>query len=241
LALCGDSCLGFTSHSGRIVGNPSCKNALLVRRLELERQLLEGLQTRVLNPAVVDYTRKRFEDELLQAVAERSQGDGDLRRQASALEHGIANQLRGLSDRYSESITTEIARLERQLAAIRERLKTSDAVTVKLQMCDARRFVETRLQNLSALWEGEPRIAREEIAKTRAKNHAQTDAAQLRCHGDLELARDTRTRGCYGGAGGPVCTTRTTEFSLSLNWRDRKTDPYGLMLFSIRSHPRAIT
>jgi hypothetical protein len=38
-------------------------------------------------------------------------------------------------------------------------------VTVKLQMHDTRRFVETRLQNLSALWEGEPRIAREEIAK----------------------------------------------------------------------------
>lgn len=42
-------------------GNSVCKNALLVRRLELERQLLEGLQTRVLHPAVVDYTLKRFE------------------------------------------------------------------------------------------------------------------------------------------------------------------------------------
>jgi hypothetical protein len=81
------------------------------------------------------------------------------------LESGIANQLRGLSDGYSESITTEIARLEGQLAAIRERLKTSDALRVKLQMRDTRRSVETRPQNLSALWEGEPRIAREEIAK----------------------------------------------------------------------------
>jgi hypothetical protein len=59
----------------------------------------------------VDYTLKRFEDELLKAVDDRSQGDADLRRQASALERGIANQLRGLSDEYSESITTEIARL----------------------------------------------------------------------------------------------------------------------------------
>jgi hypothetical protein len=38
-------------------------------------------------------------------------------------------------------------------------------VAVKLQMRDTRRFVETRLQNLSELWEGEPRIARDEIAK----------------------------------------------------------------------------
>jgi hypothetical protein len=136
-----DSRYGCSMHAQRV--DAVCKNALLVRRLELERQLLEGLQTRVLHPAVVDYTLKRFEDELLQAVAERSQGDADLRRQASALERGIANQLRGLSDGYSESITTEIARLEGQLAAIRERLKTSDAVTVKLQMRDTRRFVET--------------------------------------------------------------------------------------------------
>ena len=158
-----DSRYGCSMHAQR--GDACCKNALLVRRLELERQLLEGLQTRVLHPAVVDYTLKRFEDEFLKALTDRSQGDADLRRQASALERGIANQLRGLSDGYSESITSEIARLEGQLAAIRERLKTSDAVTVKLQMRDTRRYVETRLRNLNALWEGEPRIAREEIAK----------------------------------------------------------------------------
>jgi hypothetical protein len=34
-----------------------------------------------------------------------------------------------------------------------------------LQIRDARRFVESRLEDLSALWDGEPRIAREEIAK----------------------------------------------------------------------------
>jgi hypothetical protein len=71
----------------------------------------------------------------------------------------------GLSDGYSSSITAEIARLEGQLAAIRERLKTSDAATVKLHMHDTRYFVQTPIQNLNALWEGEPRIAREEIAK----------------------------------------------------------------------------
>jgi hypothetical protein len=32
-------------------------------------------------------------------------------------------------------------------------------------MLDTRRFVESRLEDLSALWDGEPRIAREEIAK----------------------------------------------------------------------------
>jgi hypothetical protein len=34
-----------------------------------------------------------------------------------------------------------------------------------LQIRDTRCFVESRLEDLSALWDGEPRIAREEIAK----------------------------------------------------------------------------
>jgi hypothetical protein len=38
-----------------------------------------------------------------------------------------------------------------------------------LQIRDTRRFVESRLEDLSALWDGEPRIAREEIAKHAGK------------------------------------------------------------------------
>ena len=46
-----------------------------------------------------------------------------------------------------------------------ERLKGSDPATFKLQMRDTRKFVDARLKDLSALWDGDPRIAREEIAK----------------------------------------------------------------------------
>lgn len=114
---------------------------------------------------LVAYTLKRFEEEFAKALAARRQGDAGLRHQAAEVERSIANQLRGLSDGYSPAITAEIAKLERQLAAVRERLKASDPSTVKLQMRDTRRFVQDRVRNLSALWDGEPRIAREEIAK----------------------------------------------------------------------------
>jgi site-specific DNA recombinase len=158
-----DSRYGCSMHAQR--GDSVCKNSLLIRRLDLERQLLAGLQERVLHPDVVDYTLKRFEEALAKALAARSQGDADLRRQAGEIQRGIANQLRGLSDGYSPFITSEIARLEGQLASINERLRSSDPARFKLQMRDTRRFVETRLHDLSALWDGEARIAREEIAK----------------------------------------------------------------------------
>lgn len=114
-------------------GESVCKNGLLVRRRDLERQLLAGLQERVLHPEVIDYTLKRFEEELAKAVAARRQGDADLRRQAAELERCIANQLRGLSDGYSHAITAEISKLERQLATVREHLGVSDPQAVKLQ------------------------------------------------------------------------------------------------------------
>jgi site-specific DNA recombinase len=158
-----DSRYGCSRHAQR--GNAVCKNNLLIRRQDLERQLLAGLEERVLHPDVVAYTLKRFEEELAKALAARNQGDADLCRRVSELERGIANQLRGLSDGYSASITAEITKLEGQLAGVHARLKTFDPQSVKLQMRDTRRFVELQVASLSALWEGEPRIAREEIAK----------------------------------------------------------------------------
>ena len=125
-------------------GDSVCRNNLLIRRLDLERQLLAGLCEQVLHPDVVAYTLKRFEEEFAKTLAARRQGDAGLRYQAAELERSMANQLRGLSDGYSPAITAEIAWLERQFAAVRERLKTSDPVTARLQMRDTRRFVESK-------------------------------------------------------------------------------------------------
>jgi len=49
---------GCSAHAQR--GDSFCKNSLLVRRLDLERQLVAGLEETVLHPAVVDYTLTRL-------------------------------------------------------------------------------------------------------------------------------------------------------------------------------------
>ncbi len=97
---------------------------------------------------------------------------------------------------------------------------TSDPRTVKLQIRDTRRFVESRLEDLSALWDGEPRIAREEIAKHVGKNHAETDASHVHRYRSLGLARSTGNRGCYGGAGGQDITGRICSNHF-IGWRGR--------------------
>jgi hypothetical protein len=57
-------------------------------------------------------TLKRFGEEVAKALQGRDQTDADLRRQITEIEHGIANLVCGLSDRYSPAITAEIARGE---------------------------------------------------------------------------------------------------------------------------------
>jgi hypothetical protein len=59
-----------------------------------------------------------------------------------------------------------------------------------------------RLEDLSALWDGEPRIARGDC-ETRRQNHAETDASHVHRYRSLGLARSTGNRGRYSGGGGP--------------------------------------
>ena len=68
----------LNTHAQR--GDSVCTNGLMVRRLELDRQLLAGLQERVLHSDVVEYTVKRFEKELAKALAAPQQENADLRR-----------------------------------------------------------------------------------------------------------------------------------------------------------------
>jgi site-specific DNA recombinase len=158
-----DSRYGCSMHAYR--GNRVCTNNLLISRTALEEQLLRGLQAKVLHSDVIDYTLKRFEEELAKALATRGQGHAELRRQVSEIERQIANQVRHLRDAYSPAIRADLDQLESQLAGARERLKTFDPQAVKLQMRDTRRFVHVRLRNLQSMLTGEPRLVRAEIAK----------------------------------------------------------------------------
>jgi site-specific DNA recombinase len=209
-----DSRYGCSRHAQR--GNAVCKNNLLIRRRDLERQLLAGLQACVLHSDVVAYTLARFEEQLSKALASRSQGDAYLRCQAAEIERGIVNQLRALRDAYSPAITADLAKLESKLAGVRARLNTSDPQTLKRQVRDTKRFVESRLSDLSALWDGEARIAREEIAKHVGKITLKPMIRTYIATGVWDWLGSTGTRGYYGGAGGQNRTGYARLFRAAL-------------------------
>ncbi len=57
---------GCSLHYNR--GRGACANTLLIARRNLEEQLLSGLQEKVLQPHIVEYTLARFEVELQRAL-----------------------------------------------------------------------------------------------------------------------------------------------------------------------------
>ena len=207
---------GCSLHAQR--GDSVCKNKLLVRQADLERQLLAGLQSRVLHEQVIEYTLKGFEEELARALTARHEGSVDLRRQAAGIEHSIANLTRSLRDGYSAALTTDLAIQERQLAAVRADLSAPDPAEAQIQTRNARRFVRARLQNLGTLWQGNTQIAREEIAKHVRKITLRPVFGSYIASGvwDWLIEGRSSTGVCCSGAGGQNRTGYARLFRAAL-------------------------
>jgi hypothetical protein len=147
-------------------GKGACPNTLLIARRTLEEHLLGGLQEKVLNPNAIAYTLDAFEKQLLAAVNRRGNQSALLQRRVETIQKQIRNCTDAIAEgkRYP-SLMEKLAELERDLADAKAKIAHSEPRAVKLQMRDARQFVEARLRNLRSVLAGESRIARAEIVK----------------------------------------------------------------------------
>jgi hypothetical protein len=159
-----DSRYGCSMHAYR--GGKVCTNSLLIARGALEKQLLAGLQERVLDPTVIEYTLHTFEEQLLRAVDRKRDQSALLERRLNAIQKQIHNCTEAIAEgkRYP-SLMEKLAELEQDLSDTKAKLANSRPHAVRLRLRDGRRFVESRLRNLQSLLNGEPRLARAEIAK----------------------------------------------------------------------------
>jgi site-specific DNA recombinase len=127
-----------------------CKNNLLIALSALEKQLLGGLQNKVLHPDVINYISARFEEELSRSVNRQSSGTVAMRRQLEKIEAEIRNCTRaiasnGLSSFLRTRLAAESAELETHHRDLTEKLAAVEPRTMKVRFRDTRRFVETRL------------------------------------------------------------------------------------------------
>src|SRR5208282_4674361 len=159
-----DSRYGCSMHAYR--GDKVCTNNLLFSRRALEEQMLAGLQSRVLHPDVVDYTFRRFEEELARSLSRQSSEASAVSRRLDLLERQIRNCTEAIASMgLSPSLRVQLTDLETERRELTERLTGSEPRAARLQLRDTRRFVEAELKNLQSMWTGEARLVRAEIAR----------------------------------------------------------------------------
>jgi hypothetical protein len=194
-------------------GNKVCTNGLLVAQSVLETQILAGLQNTVLNPLVVNYVLKTFEQELIRAIEDRGCETSMLDRKIADLEKKIRNCTTAIADGHPyQSLLEQVGILEAEMQHARSERECIRPEGIRARMRDTRRFVATNLGNLRGLLSGEARMARAELAKHIQRIVLTREGKTYVAAGNWSLLG----LGCYDGAGGPICTVRAMKFSLPI-------------------------
>jgi site-specific DNA recombinase len=147
-------------------GDSVCSNRVRIRRDVLERELLAGIQQKVLREDVIEYTLARFEETLSRELRTIG-GDMDrMRKRKADLESEIERLAAGLaSGIYSVSVMAEIARREREVREIGDRLLSSEPDSVRIRIEKLRENVLAQMHEVREYLSADPQTARTWLTK----------------------------------------------------------------------------
>lgn len=124
---------GCSMHSHR--GDRVYSNSLLISQEVLESQILKGLQTTVLNPAVLNYTLKSFERQLLQQIENHVEETGMLVKKIADLERKINNCTTAIAEGFAfKSLFDQLGLFEMELQQTKSRLESVKPEGVRPRM-----------------------------------------------------------------------------------------------------------
>jgi Recombinase zinc beta ribbon domain/Resolvase, N terminal domain len=195
------------NHPNQIYGCPLnfhrgasvCPNRLRVKRDVIERELLAGLQEKVFRKEVVNYALDRFEEQLLKEL-DNIGGEMDATRKRKAdLEAETARLTAGLaSGLFSVTVMGEIARRERELADISERLLSSGTGSVRFRIKKLRENALRRMGGVRETLNGDAATARAYLAKHVEKIVMEPDGGMYVASGSWNLLGVGRWDGAEG-------------------------------------------
>jgi site-specific DNA recombinase len=133
----------------------TCSNNAGIRRETLEKTLLEGLQTAVLRPEVVEYTLSRFESELKSKLSQMTGELEGFREQKRELETQV-NRLTemvalGTNTEPPAAVLAGIVSRQREIEAIHQKLLSTSPDSIEARIRDIRQFVVSRLIDIRQL------------------------------------------------------------------------------------------
>ena len=176
-------------------GESVCSNRLRIRRDVLERQLLGGLQDKVLRDEVVHYVMGRFETELLKEL-DGIGGEMDrMRKRKADLDIQIRNLTDGLAmGIHSPAVMSEIAKREREVAEISDRLLSSQPQSVHSRISRLREKAMEQMRNLRQCLNEDSATARAHLVKHVESIVMEPNGKTYVASGSWKLLGDRRTQ-----------------------------------------------
>jgi hypothetical protein len=167
----------------------------------------------VLNPVVVSYTLKSFEQHLLRGLDNHVGETSVLEKKIVDLERKIRNCTSAIAEGHAfKSLLDRLGFLETERQQAKLRLETMKPEGVRVRIRETQRFVVAGLSDLRELLNREPRLARTVLAKHIRKIVLRPQKSAYLAVGDWNLLG----LGSYGGAGGPVATERHIPFTIKV-------------------------
>lgn len=147
-------------------GDDICSNRVRIRRDVLEQKLLAGLQDRVLREEVVDYVLDRFQSELTKELQSIGGEMAGMRKRKAELDGEVRNLAEGLARGiHSPAIVTEIAKREREISEISDRLLSSDPDSIHSRVEKLRQMAMVRIRDLRQYLNSDTATARAHLVK----------------------------------------------------------------------------
>jgi DNA invertase Pin-like site-specific DNA recombinase len=142
---------GCPSHRYRGV----CANVLTIRQDRLEKQLLNALEQRLLNPQLMDYLLKRFQEELqqrLDQIERKSAGQEELGHERRRLQMQIERIADAIADTgHSPALLSKLADLENRIAELDRRAAADRPVNVSATVEEVKEFIQQNVMQLRNL------------------------------------------------------------------------------------------
>ncbi|MGB6876113.1 MAG: recombinase family protein [Candidatus Acidiferrales bacterium] len=180
-------------------GDSVCSNRLRVRRDVLERELLGGLQKRVLREDVVNYALERFERELVKELRNVGGELERMRRRKADLEAEAARLATGLaSGIHSSTVMGEIIKREREISEISDRLLSARPNSLRDRIKHLREEAMQRMRDLCAYLNTDALTARAFLVKHVEKIVMQPTGRTYVASGNWNLLGEIRWDGAEG-------------------------------------------
>ncbi len=190
-----------------------CANHLHVRQDHLEREVLEGLQRKVLQEVAVRYALAKFKMELVERLDSARSHLAVLREERERLKNEIGN-LAGVlaSGRHSPALLAELEKRERRLEEISDELLAPDGRGVDARLKEIVAFVLSGLRTIQGRLSGGIPRPKAELAKHCTEITLTPEGKSYKLSGEWDLLGDVPR----DGAGGPDRNGRVFAFSLPL-------------------------